>query len=119
MKTFTDLTKEPRHNLEEERYLILETKGDYTLIYRYTSFQPWVVAWLYRENSHWEQGHYFDEFSDAVEYFLVTSGKRNENRMIDADKLIENFKNTEDAEYSKWTLSGIIDEIENTIEDVA
>lgn len=38
-------------------------------------------------------------------------------RMIDADKLIENFRNAEDSEVSVWTLEGIIDEIENTVYD--
>lgn len=38
-------------------------------------------------------------------------------RMVDADKLIENFKNTEDAESCMWTLAGILSEIEEAAEE--
>ena len=32
-------------------------------------------------------------------------------RLIDADELIKVFKYSEDADYSKWTLQGVISEI--------
>ena len=34
-------------------------------------------------------------------------------RLIDADKLKEVYKNTEDAEYCKWTLYGVTSEIDD------
>jgi hypothetical protein len=57
--------------------------GDYTIIYRYTGFEPWVCAWLLKEgkgetevkgmlfpNYYWCQGHYFEKFEDAVAYAI-------------------------------------------------
>ncbi len=69
MKTFVDLSKEPRNSLDNEKFLIIYRLGNYCLIYRYTSFQPWVVAnGLHAEEKYWNYGHYFSELRDAVEY---------------------------------------------------
>ena len=42
-------------------------------IKRETTFQPYIVAWDYTPSGEWEgtwsQGHYFDCFEDAVEYY--------------------------------------------------
>ena len=44
----------------KNRYSILEAAGDYTLIDRNTSFQTFVVCWLFDTKSYtWAQGHYF------------------------------------------------------------
>ena len=56
---------------EKELYIVIAQYGTYTLIYRGTQFEPWVVAWLYRpEQKCWDQGHYFDRFADAIKYLF-------------------------------------------------
>ena len=35
------------------------------------------------------------------------------NRYIDADELKKSFQNTEDAEYCRWTLAGVLGEIDD------
>ena len=44
---------------------VLDTKGDYTLLKRESSYEPYVVAWKFdKERGDWCQGHYFhDKFS--------------------------------------------------------
>ena len=51
----------------KNRYRVLANIGDYTLIDRATSFQPFVVCWLFNtENYTWAQGHYFAEYDRAL-----------------------------------------------------
>ena len=50
----------------KNRYRILEAAGDYTLIDRATSFQPFVVCWLFDTKTYtWAQGHYFSDIDAA------------------------------------------------------
>lgn len=50
----------------KNRYSILEAAGDYTLIDRNTSFQTFVVCWLFDTKSYtWAQGHYFSDYEEA------------------------------------------------------
>lgn len=65
--------------LPKER-LILETNGEWALVYWMgKECQPFVVAWLSRQDfdkkrgdfvtESWYRGHYFDTLSGAVKYF--------------------------------------------------
>lgn len=52
-----------------EKYIIVAKQGSYTLIYRDSNFQPWIVAYMYDEDSQsWGNGHYFDTLWKAVKY---------------------------------------------------
>lgn len=54
---------------KKNTYKILKAAGDYTLINRGTSFQPYVVCWLFdRDTYTWAQGHYFSDYIAAEEY---------------------------------------------------
>lgn len=52
---------------------IIMQKGDYTLLatyYRKTGeFHEYVVAWLYRPNGSWGQGHYCGDLESAIDCF--------------------------------------------------
>lgn len=53
----------------DEMYLIVAEYKPYTLIYRFTSFQPWVAAWCYDpESKSWANGNYFQDLKDAMKY---------------------------------------------------
>lgn len=53
---------------------------DYTLIYRNSSYDPWVAAWGYnKEEKFWCQGHYFIDFEDAVKYIISLQNERKLN----------------------------------------
>lgn len=55
----------------KELYIVIAEYSDYTLIYRGTQFDPWVVAYGYRPKQKcWDQGHYFDVFADALLYLI-------------------------------------------------
>ena len=55
----------------KNRYTILESFGDYTLIDRDTKFQPYVVCWLFDPDTYtWAQGHYFQYKEDAHKYLV-------------------------------------------------
>jgi len=63
----------------DDHYTIVEEfpEIDYTLIYRHTSFQPFVAAWgLNKEKGYWAQGHYFQSSIDAIKWIC---GKYREN----------------------------------------
>ena len=48
---------------------VLDTKGDYTLIYaKDKSVQPYVVAWKLFSDGSWAQGHYFEDEASARKY---------------------------------------------------
>ena len=48
---------------------VLDTKGDYTLIYaKDKSVQPYVVAWRLFDDGSWAQGHYFEDEASARKY---------------------------------------------------
>lgn len=56
---------------EKELYIVIAQYGTYTLIYRGTKFEPWVVAYGYRpEQKCWDHGNYFDVFADALLYLI-------------------------------------------------
>lgn len=55
----------------KELYIVIAEYSYYTLIYRGTKFEPWVVAYKYRpERKCWDQGRYFDIFADALLYMI-------------------------------------------------
>lgn len=57
---------------EKELYIVIAQYGTYTLIYRGTKFEPWIVAYnYYPEQKCWDQGHYFDRFADAIKYLFA------------------------------------------------
>lgn len=63
-KNITDITK-------PAQYLIVTEYKDinYTLIYRNTDFQPWIVAYGYIPEKHaWSSGHYFQNIEDATAF---------------------------------------------------
>lgn len=45
--------------------VVVAEYGNYALIHRDTVFEPWIVAYGYRDGS-WQQGHYYSDFMDAV-----------------------------------------------------
>ena len=52
--------------------------GDYILVKREASYQPFVAAWapqFYNDKLSWGQGHYFDDEESAKEYFNEKVGK--------------------------------------------
>jgi len=54
------------------QYCILDEIGDYTLIHRNTNYQPFVVCWLFHEDTYtWEQGHYFSDMVEAEEWMCA------------------------------------------------
>ena len=116
-KEFFNIANLCDSNNGKETFVVIAQLGDDTLIRRNTEYEPWVVAWCYNpEKGYWCQGHYFSDFFNAVS-FMKKRNSKEKSRIIDADQLITNFRNSEDSEYSKWTLSGIITEIEDTIYD--
>lgn len=55
----------------KELYIVIAEYSDYTLIYRGTKFEPWVVAYGYRPKQKcWDHGNYFDVFADALLYLI-------------------------------------------------
>lgn len=57
--------------VNDDHYTIIEEfpEIDYTLIYRHTSFQPFVAAWgLNKEKGYWCQGHYFQRSVEAIRW---------------------------------------------------
>lgn len=73
-------------NADCEKFVIVERfpKIDYVLLRRDTDFQPWIAAWAYNEEREcWGQGHYFEEFIDAVRYI------DNKLRTIPYDRMSE------------------------------
>ena len=67
------------YNAEQVMETVGEPIGDYVIVNRFTSFLPWVCAWIFTKeetetdglpNAHWGQGHYFEKFEDAVSYAI-------------------------------------------------
>ena len=55
----------------KKRATAVYTKGDYTILYRGTSFEPWIAAYCYdKETVTWGNGNYFDSFGEAVLYVM-------------------------------------------------
>lgn len=53
---------------------IIFTDGDYTLIDRGSLFNTWVVAYKFDPSDEtWAQGHYFENFYDAVDFMNSTA----------------------------------------------
>lgn len=78
-------TIESLHN-HPESYIVVKSfpEIDYVLIHRNTKFMPWIAAWAYNEEREcWGQGHYFEEFIDAVRYI------DNKLRTIPYDRMSE------------------------------
>ena len=49
-----------------KKLTVLARKNEYTLIYRHTIYEPFVVAWKYdAERQDWCQGNYFESVVDA------------------------------------------------------
>jgi myo-inositol-hexaphosphate 3-phosphohydrolase len=62
------------HNSNGKDYVVLDSKGSYTLLERTTEgISRYVVAWLLTTNdnniSTWGQGHYFESLKSAKAYF--------------------------------------------------
>ena len=71
MKEYINIKDMLKVDRADKKYLVLATYGDYSLIYRFTSFQPWIVAYLYDEaNKGWANGHYFEDMAKAVGYMF-------------------------------------------------
>lgn len=73
MKEFVSMNDLIKVKGDTERYIIIEEFPDidYVLVYRDTTYQPWVAAWLYdKEKQTWQQGHYFCKFEDAVTHIF-------------------------------------------------
>lgn len=82
MKEFIDIKKQPKANGKDERYTVIETIGRDTLIYRHTTFLPWVVAHGYHpELDCWDAGDYLPTIEDAMLFILKN---RNPNAIISA-----------------------------------
>lgn len=67
--TLKDIVKDE----EVTRFVVIAEfpEIDYTLIYRNSSYDPWVAAWGYnKEEKFWCQGHYFCTIEDAMRYIL-------------------------------------------------
>jgi len=59
-----------------ENLKVIFQKGDYTLLNRGTTFEPWVVVLLYNDTTQsWWQGHYFGSFYEAVEFMKTKTEK--------------------------------------------
>ena len=72
------------YNANQEMETVGEPIGDYTIVNRFTSYLPWVCAWLLKrgddkenENDlphyYWCQGHYFEKYEDAVRYAIEST----------------------------------------------
>lgn len=87
-------------NADYEKFVIVERfpEIDYVLLRRDTNFQPWIAAWAYNEeDEHWGQGHYFEEFIDAVRYIDSKLRKIPYDRMNEiASRLVDYAKESDD-----------------------
>ena len=73
-------------NGTREDFIVVESfpEIDYVLLKRNSKYEPWVAAWAYNEEREsWGQGHYFEEFIDAVRYI------DNKLRTIPYDRMSE------------------------------
>ena len=53
----------------EKKITVLNQIGNYTLVYRHTVYEPFVVAWKFDPvKQDWCQGHYFESCQDARLY---------------------------------------------------
>ena len=70
MKSFYDLKSLVNGNANETYVIIGEfPKINYTLIYRGTTYDPWIVAYGYnKENRCWDQGRYYEKLEDAMAF---------------------------------------------------
>ena len=52
-------------------YWILDEQGEYALLYSPSrAFYPYLVVWLLDKTTGiWQQGHYFEKLTQAIEYF--------------------------------------------------
>lgn len=83
MAVFDTLEKMETVPENEDHYTVIEEfpEIDYTLIYRHTSYQPFVAAWGYnKEKGYWSQGHYFQSSVDAIRWI----GSKYEEREVAA-----------------------------------
>ena len=81
MKEFRELKNLTKgDNTPDDDYIVVEVLNhNYTLIYRNSSYEPWVVAFGYdREAGYWMNGHYFSTIVEAMRWF-DGRGKRNED----------------------------------------
>ena len=89
-------------NADCEKFVIVERfpKIDYVLLRRDTDFQPWIAAWAYNEEREcWGQGHYFEEFIDAVRYIDSKLREISYDRMSEiASRLMDFAKETDDID---------------------
>lgn len=91
MKTFRKIKNIVKADGPDDDYIVVERYTDlnYTLIYRNSSYQPWVAAWGYHEGKgYWEQGHYFERLEDAMAFI---QSKR--EKVVDPD-LVERLIDT-------------------------
>lgn len=70
------MSNESWHRVEVSTYGVLEPlvnrKKDYTLLYNVDSSSSYVVAYHYDESDNtWGQGHYFNDFYDALEFMFA------------------------------------------------
>lgn len=82
-----------KENTDMETVVVIEEYPDidYTLLRRDASFQPYVAAWgLNKETGNWNQGHYFEDLFDALNYIRTKRGKISYWRMDEiASKAID------------------------------
>ena len=78
-KKFYDIKNLVNETDVDDTYVVVEQFKDidYSLIYRKSSYQPWVAAWCYRDDAKsWGQGHYFEVIDDALEYIKSVRRER-------------------------------------------
>lgn len=88
--------------------LVLQGKGDYTLIARTRedfTVHEYVVAWCYNKDSDsWGQGHYFYDFSEAINVFegkTATMYEKRMNLLMEMHKYLRDEVEDEEA-YDSW-----------------
>lgn len=87
---------------EGDKYIVIQEYDDYTLIYRHSGYQPWIVAYGYDEREKcWGNGHYFEKLESAMS-FIFLEEERLEKRVAEDMAVLCD-------KYSKPVLKEIID----------
>lgn len=96
-KVFTELSD--MLETEKTHYVVVASYGDYTLIYRNTAYEPWVVAYRYDKDALcWAQGHYYADLGNAMAYLYTMVEKLRETALRAAARILEREEKEELAE---------------------
>ena len=106
MKEFINIKDLPKADGVDERYMVVAEYGDYTLIYRFTSFEPWVAAWCYhKEEGYWSQGHYYQTLEGALSYIALMDNKVKKHYISTAINICDREEKTEVADMMAEVIS--------------